>query len=60
MISDFYAGLKLFVGCPVGKKVQAVIYAGTNQRGSENQSYYMHLMENRKCCKNCYSERNQN
>ena len=49
MISDFYAGLKLFIGCPVGKKVQTVIYAGTYKRSSKYKSDDMHLMENRKC-----------
>ena len=60
MVSDFQAGLEFFICCPVSKKVQAVINAGTNQGGSKNKSNYMHLVEDCQSCKHCNSQRNQN
>ena len=60
MVSDFHTGLEFLVGSPVSKKVKAVIYTRTNQRGSEHKCYYMHLVEDCKSCKHCNSKRNQN
>ena len=57
MIADFDAALEFFVCGPVCKKVKAVIYAGTNQRGSEHKCDYVHLVEHGERCKYGDSER---
>ena len=50
MISDFDAGFKFFVCGPVGKKVKAVIYTRTYERGSEHECDYVHFVEG---CQGC-------